>query len=190
MGRKLTLDNTKEETITTALRHLGTRLAAASLAKVSEKTLQAWIDRGEVIKEKADEGEPPKTKDEKKLLQFYEAVMEAEAESENRLVSIVIRSAQGRAAKTDDKGAVVSPGVAPDWRAAIWLLERRCSKRWGYKQSLELTGKDGGPIETQGTLTATPEAAARLVREKFGEHARKAKDDDGSPGDTEPGSAG
>lgn len=33
-----------------------------------------------------------------------------------------------------------------DWKAAAWILEHRYPQRYG-KQLLEVTGKDGGPIE-------------------------------------------
>ena len=32
------------------------------------------------------------------------------------------------------------------WQAAAWMLERRHRERWG-KSMVEVTGKDGGPIE-------------------------------------------
>lgn len=43
-----------------------------------------------------------------------------------------------------------------NWQAAAWKLERRLPEDFGRKdrQSVELTGKDGGPVEinSQGTL--------------------------------------
>jgi len=35
------------------------------------------------------------------------------------------------------------------WQAVAWKMERRFPERWGksYKAEIELTGKDGGPIE-------------------------------------------
>lgn len=34
-------------------------------------------------------------------------------------------------------------GVRPDWRAEAWKMERRFTKRWGQRNSLELNNPDG-----------------------------------------------
>lgn len=36
-----------------------------------------------------------------------------------------------------------------DWRAAAWILERRFREEFGYKVTQELSGPNGGPIQTQ-----------------------------------------
>lgn len=41
---------------------------------------------------------------------------------------------------------VIRKAASEDWRAAAWMLERRQSPSWAKVDSLELTGKDGGPI--------------------------------------------
>jgi hypothetical protein len=58
---------------------------------------------------------------EEKFVAFVDKLETAEAEAENILV-VACR-----------KGAI------KDWRAAAWLLERRGSKRWGYKAQVEFT---------------------------------------------------
>lgn len=35
-----------------------------------------------------------------------------------------------------------------DWRSSAWVLEKRFPKTWGNK-SVEVSGKDGGPIQIQ-----------------------------------------
>ena len=67
-----------------------------------------------------------------------------------------------------------------DTKAAAWLLEHGTS-RWSAKQQVEHSGPDGGPVE----IAATPETAAALVRQKFGEHAMQ-KDSGETPKDPEP----
>lgn len=48
------------------------------------------------------------------------------------------------------------------------------SRPWAEIQKFEHTGKDGAAIEIKGPVT--PEAAASLLREAFGDAARKAKE--------------
>lgn len=60
---------------------------------------------------------------------FLEAVVKAEAESEKKKVGYIEK-------------------VAPyDWRAAAYLLEKRHKTRWEKRDKLELTGKDGEPVQ-------------------------------------------
>lgn len=44
--------------------------------------------------------------------------------------------------------ALISNAAKEDWRAAAWILERRFPADFG-KQSLEITGSDGGPIQIE-----------------------------------------
>jgi hypothetical protein len=63
-------------------------------------------------------------------VEFMESIKSAEAEAEIRNVSII----QSAAITT--------------WQAAAWHLERKHPDRWGmHKSQIELTGKDGGPID-------------------------------------------
>ncbi len=48
----------------------------------------------------------------------------------------------------------------PGWQGCAWIQERRYARRWGAKQQVEHTGKDGGPIEI-----LTPEQKAARVQE-------------------------
>ena len=63
--------------------------------------------------------------------EFSEALRQAEAEAEVHAVAILRRA------------------MAEDWRAALAYLERRYPGRWRRHTSTELTGKDGGPIQTE-----------------------------------------
>ncbi|HEY4897587.1 MAG TPA: transposase [Solirubrobacteraceae bacterium] len=62
---------------------------------------------------------------------FSEAVRQAEAEAEVHAVAILRRA------------------MGEDWRAALAYLERRYPGRWRRHTSTELTGRDGGPIQTE-----------------------------------------
>jgi hypothetical protein len=79
---------------------------------------------------------------ETKFTEFADRMDEAEAEAEHTELDFIRRAG------------------SDDWRAAAWILERRGAKRWGIKKSIELSGGLD--------VSATPEAAARLVREAFG----------------------
>jgi hypothetical protein len=74
-----------------------------------------------------------KSKD-RKFADFQEKVRLARSQPRNMLVGTVLKSAQ--------KG---------DWRSAAWMLERRYPKEFGYKVTQELSGPDGGPIQTSTT---------------------------------------
>jgi len=103
---------------------------------------------------RADDAEPA-------LAQFAADFTEASHKFEADLVTALRRNALGG-----------------DTKAAAWLLEHGTS-RWSAKQQLEHSGPEGGPIE----IDVTPESAAALVRQKFGEHAAKS-----DPGETPSGS--
>lgn len=68
-----------------------------------------------------------------------DAVEKAEADAEQRFL--------GNIAKAAAEGT---------WQAAAWWLERRRPEEYRKREGVELTGRDGGPIETAdvtGTLT-------------------------------------
>lgn len=62
-------------------------------------------------------------------IEFLESVKAAEAEAEETLVNAI---------QTD-----------PSWQSKAWILERRHPDKWGKvdRNKIELTGKDGGPVE-------------------------------------------
>ena len=60
--------------------------------------------------------------------EFHEAVKKAESQAEVRNVAIIERAAQDT------------------WQAAAWWLERKHFARWGRKERIEATGKDGQPL--------------------------------------------
>lgn len=73
--------------------------------------------------------------------QFYEDVVASEGKAEAAMVAVIARAGQ------------------QDWKAMAWLLERRAGNRYRFTQAHELTGKDGGPIETKhhGIVILPPE---------------------------------
>lgn len=77
--------------------------------------------------------------------EFVEAVHEATAQAEMRDV------------------LAVSKAAAEDWRAAAWRLERKYPKRWGTVSRAEISGPNGGPIQTVDVSKLTDEQLAALA---------------------------
>lgn len=63
-----------------------------------------------------------------KLIKFVDATEKAMAEAE------IFDLAQIRKASETS------------WQASAWRLERKFPQKWGVRQHVELTGKDGGPL--------------------------------------------
>jgi hypothetical protein len=77
---------------------------------------------------------------------------------------IITASYQGMI--TDTK--VVTKHYAPDPTAAIFWLKNRQPKKWRDKQDVELSGKDGAPIELRSMTDADLEAALEQEIQKRG----------------------
>lgn len=107
-----------------ALRAGNFRQTAARAAGITKRTLSRWLAKGE---------ERPRSR----YGRFRIEVLRAEQDAEANALRVVITA-----------------GPA-DWRAAAWFLERKYPQRWARRdpQRLELTGKDGGPLELLHGLT-------------------------------------
>jgi len=108
---------------------------AAQYAGIEKSTLYSWLKEGA----RAKSG---------KKKEFSNAVKKALAKSEMRDVFII-----GKAAEQN-------------WQAAAWRLERKFPDKWGRKekQTLEHTGKDGGPIETKQHIDLSALSEEELER--------------------------
>ena len=110
--------------------------AACAYAGVSYSTLRGWIVKGE----KAKSG---------KYLKFLEAVRQAEAEAEARIV------------------LQWQKAMPEDWRAAQAFLERRYPERWGKKETHVVEGGDQKkPIKLQveGNIDELLDQYERIVK--------------------------
>lgn len=107
-----------------AVRLAGTGVFFCTIAQalgIGETTFYRWLETGE-----ADHTEGRDTDH----ARFWKAIKNAEASAEiNCLRDVVL----GR----------------PQWQARAWFLERKYKDRWAQRpaQQIELTGKNGGPIE-------------------------------------------
>lgn len=137
-GRKTKLTPTVQRDICEALKSGCYLEDAAAYSGVSGSAVYKWKARG--IKERDRLEAHPRTKikpAERRYLQFVEAVEKATARSDIRDLAIIENAA------------------ITQWQAAAWRLERRHPAKWGRRQVLEHSGKDGGPIEFKGgVLTA------------------------------------
>jgi hypothetical protein len=93
---------------------------------------------------------------------FHEAVKQAQAEVEVELAARILKAA------------------GEDWRAALTLLERRHSERWGRRSSHEHTGAGGAPLRLGEVIFDDPEArkAARKLLDAAG--AARARESGGA----------
>jgi len=120
--------------------------AAASAGGVSKSTMYGWLSRGKDEQAWIDEGHPPR-KAESVYLDFLDAFTRAEDAAEREAVGIW------------------RDQMPNDWRAAKEFLARRHSERWGDRQRMELTGKDGGPVKQEVSTSLSREQARDILRE-------------------------
>lgn len=109
---------------------------ASAYVGLDKSTLYDWLKRGRRERERVSKNPKARIKkSEKNFVEFSNAVEKALAYAEIRDVAII-----GKAAEEN-------------WQAAAWRLERKFHDRWGRKdkQTLEHSGKDGGPVETSHT---------------------------------------
>lgn len=107
---------------------------AAALAGIAASSLFLWVDKGQRALELADLEERELIGVEKVYADFSESLKKARAEAEARNITLVQQAA--------------SDGT---WQAAAWFLERSFPNRWGRKDRMEVTGKDGGSVEISVT---------------------------------------
>lgn len=123
MGRPTKLTEARKKKIVAAIRKGNFAQIAAAANGITEQTYYNWLKRGS---EDAAADDPDRQGS--IYAEFFEAVKSAEAEAELKKVDGLNTTATG-------------------WQRHAWWLERRFPKRWGQKQSLELSGPEGAPIE-------------------------------------------
>ena len=127
---------------------------AASAGGVTEQTIHNWIGRGREEKERIEEGHTPR-KVEAVFLDFFEHLTRAEDEAEADAVRIWREQ------------------MPDDWRAAKEYLARRFGDRWGDRQRVEMTGKDGGPVKSQVVGDEGREQVTSMIDELAARRAKK-----------------
>lgn len=82
--------------------------------------------------------------------QFAESIKKSIAEAQNRNIVLIQKAAQN------------------NWTAAAWYLERSDPSNWGRRDKHEVSGPDGGPIETMAiTERSLDDASLEKVLDKY-----------------------
>lgn len=122
--------------------------SACDLLGISVTTFTEWVARGEGRHER------PATD---AHAAFAAAIKEAKAKREQRW-----------------QGVIEDAAIGGTWQAAAWLLERTNRKEFGRHESVEMTGKDGGPVEQRITGDKQREQVTALIDELAAKRAGKA----------------
>lgn len=168
-GRPTKLTPEVHATIIALIRNGAFRVQACAEAGISTKTLRNWE------KQALDDVEP--------YASFIEELEIAQHRSEAKLQVIHYGLATGATQP------LLKMGVDPEavsLHALQFQLERGGTRPFADLKKMELTGKDGEPLRGS---EVTPEAAAAMVREAFGEQARReleAREAEGAEPSSEP----
>jgi transposase len=126
VGRPTKLNTAKQRQIVKQLEAGNYRETVCRACGIGTSTLYRWLERG-AIEESGIYHD------------FRVAVERAEAEAEIEAVA-VLRTAI----------------VEGDWRATLAYLERRHVERWGRRQTNEIVGPGGGPLQAEQLLRIDP----------------------------------
>lgn len=96
-----------------------------------------------------------------------DSIEKAEAEAEVRFAAQVARAATNGT-----------------WQAAAWWLERRRPSDFALRSRVEMTGKDGGPIESVSITDDLSPDVKRRLRDRLSRAAREESEAGGAGSDT------
>lgn len=68
-----------------------------------------------------------------------------------------------------------------NWTAAAWWLERRHPEDYGKRERVEMTGRDGGPIDTRELSAALSDHERAALQAAIRSHLRGETEPEGSP---------
>lgn len=146
-GRNDKLTPDKQEIIMLAIRNGNYATTAAAYAGIAESTFYLWKEKGKAAKSG-------------KYREFYEALTNAEAQSEMFLLAKIMKDAKPK--------------------DLIQILKRRHRDRWGDKLALEQSGPNGGPIKTEsaGTVQIVIGESEHVWSEELHGGVHEAKEED------------
>jgi len=134
---KTKLDGERITALTQYVRSGTYNAVAAENAGIGERTLYRWLTRGEAETKGI-------------YWQLWQAIKKARADAETERVGKIreygmgtrtthkwtVRRANGDVEEHEDYGT-------GNWQALAWLLERQYPERWGRREKVEVTGKEG-----------------------------------------------
>jgi len=142
---------------------------ACAIAGITRQTGYNWLERGSIERERleagitdqerTEQGIPP-AHEERRYLDFFDAVERARALAEQRHAQNVERIAMGGSVIEEEDildpvtGALVGRKRKfhlGDWRASAFYLERTAPLRWGRRQTVEVSGPEGGPMQVEAS---------------------------------------
>jgi len=154
MGRKAIINADKIKRIADFIAAGNHQNVAAKAHGVSESTHYAWLKRGEQERQRLETvpGARPKAS-ESVYLEYLEAIERALAEAEASLVLNI-------------RKAAAEPRT---WQAAAWMLTHGVARdRWKQVQRTEITGADGGPVQSESKSAYTEAEIIALADEILG----------------------
>jgi hypothetical protein len=105
---------------------------AASYVGLAQSTIRDWMRRGSREEERLNKDQDARPiKSETPFMEFSVAIRKAQADAEIRDVNTI-----GRASLLS-------------WQAAAWRLERKYPDRWGKRESHEISGPGGSPVQVE-----------------------------------------
>jgi transposase len=137
MGRPTKLTPEIQETICNAIEIGATREIAAMAAGIDRSTLFNWIKRGRDERKRLAQKGARLRKREKPFLDFLDSLEFSEAGGEVKHIETIA-----------GEGATGSK----------WILSRRHPERWAQVSKSQISGPDGGPVETKD-VSDIPDAA-------------------------------
>lgn len=133
---------------------------ACSSTGITRQAAYLWLERGQAERtridtgitdtQRAENGDPP-AHQERRYLDFFDAVERARALAEERHLRNIERLAMGGTLHKEtldpETGKVIGREYhLGDWRASAFYLERARTQRWGRRQTVEVSGPEGGPV--------------------------------------------
>lgn len=190
MSRKSLLETNPQagENIIVAVQRGLTVARAVELSSISERTVYNWRQRGQEELDRLEANPRARMrKEERPYVQFLQALRRADVEGEfvnanaiweaakggKQIVEVIERREIDPATKLPVlvEQITKTKTTAPDWRAALAVLERRQPERWAKKH--EISGAGGKDLFPQVDNPLFPIAQrATILRDFFQKHGK------------------